>query len=113
MPPALDAKVLTPPAVLIFNPNAGEKLGVSTNAGGAEEAKVARQEAGIPFDAWPTEHQGHATELARAAVAEGRRLVIAAGGDGTVGEVAQALAGTPLVLGIMPLGSVMNIGRTL
>jgi YegS/Rv2252/BmrU family lipid kinase len=39
--------------------------------------------------------------------------VIAAGGDGTVGEVAQALAGTNTVLGVLPLGSIMNIARTL
>jgi diacylglycerol kinase family enzyme len=84
MPTVLDAQELTPPAVLIFNPNAGEELRVSTNAGGAEEAQEALQGAGIPFDAWPTEHQGHATELARAAVAEGRKLAIAAGGDGTM-----------------------------
>lgn len=109
----LDATALDPPAVLIFNPNAGQKLGLSTNTGGADEAQVALQEAGIRFEPWPTERPGHATELAQAAVAAGRRLVIAAGGDGTVGEVAQALAGTDTVLGVMPLGSVMNVARTL
>jgi diacylglycerol kinase (ATP) len=98
---------------LIFNPNAGHKLGLSTNAGGPEEVQQALREAGVAFEPCPTEYAGHATELARAAVAEGRRLVIAAGGDGTVGEVAQALAGTDTVLGIMPLGSVMNVARTL
>jgi YegS/Rv2252/BmrU family lipid kinase len=86
---------------------------MSTNAGGAEASQVALQAAGVPFDPRPTERAGHATELARAAVAEGRALVIAAGGDGTAGEVAQALAGTDAVLGIMPLGSVMNVARTL
>jgi diacylglycerol kinase (ATP) len=101
------------PAVLIFNPNAGQKLGLSTNAAGPEQVQQALREAGIPFEPRPTEYAGHATELARAAVAEGRRLVIAAGGDGTVGEVAQALARTDTVLGVMPLGSVMNVARTL
>src|SRR6185437_4030443 len=37
----------------------------------------------------------------------------AAGGDGTVNEVALGLANTPTVLGLMPLGSVMNVARTL
>src|SRR5215207_6655381 len=102
-----------PPAVLIFNPNAGQKLGLSTNVAGPEQVQQALREAGIPFEPQPTEYAGHATELARAAVAEGWRLVIAAGGDGTVGEVAQALAGTDTVLGVMPFGSVMNVARTL
>jgi YegS/Rv2252/BmrU family lipid kinase len=101
------------PAVLIFNPNAGQKLGLATNAAGPDEVQRALREAGIAFEPRPTEYAGHATALARAAVAEGRRLVIAAGGDGTVGEVAQALACTDAVLGVMPLGSVMNVARTL
>lgn len=109
----LDPAVLDQPAVLIFNPNAGQKLGVSTNAGGAAEVQAILKAAGIPFEPRPTERAGHATELARAAAADGRQLVIVAGGDGTVGEVAQALAGTQTVLGVMPLGSVMNVARTL
>jgi YegS/Rv2252/BmrU family lipid kinase len=39
--------------------------------------------------------------------------VIAAGGDGTVSEVGEALVHTDSVLGIMPLGSIMNMARTL
>jgi diacylglycerol kinase family enzyme len=68
---------------------------------------------GLRYDAWPTVRPGHATELARRAVAEGRGLVVAAGGDGTVNEVAQGLVGTAAVLGVLPLGSVMNVARTL
>ena len=109
----LDIQRLAQSPVLIFNPSSGQKLGMSTNAGGAEEAQHALRAAGVPFDPWPTERAGHATELARRAVGEGRALVIAAGGDGTAGEVAQALAGTDVILGIMPLGSVMNVARTL
>jgi diacylglycerol kinase (ATP) len=109
----LDVTALDPPAALIFNPNAGQKLGLPTNASTADQVQAALREAGIPFESRPTERAGHATELARTAVAERRGLVIAAGGDGTVNEVAQALAGTSTVLGVMPLGSVMNMARTL
>jgi YegS/Rv2252/BmrU family lipid kinase len=47
----------------------------------------------------------HAGEMARAAVAAGARMVIAWGGDGTINEVGTALAGTGVVLGIIPAGS--------
>ena len=43
--------------------------------------------------------------LARGAVAAGARLVVAAGGDGTVRACAQAVAGTDIPLAIVPLGT--------
>jgi diacylglycerol kinase (ATP) len=99
--------------VLILNPRAGHKLGVSVNAGSGEAVEAALAAVGLEYDVWPTRRAGHATELARLAVAEAAPLVIAGGGDGTLVEVAVALAGTDSVLGIMPLGSVMNTARTL
>jgi diacylglycerol kinase family enzyme len=99
--------------VLIFNPHAGQKVGLSTTSTGPDQAFAALKQAGIAFDAQPTQRPGHATELAKRAVLEGRPMVIAAGGDGTLEEVAQALVGTTTVLGVMPLGSIMNVARTL
>ena len=52
-----------------------------------------------------TARPGHATELARSAVADGCERVVAVGGDGTMNEVAQALVGTPAALAIVPAGS--------
>jgi YegS/Rv2252/BmrU family lipid kinase len=109
----IDARKLRQPAALIFNPNAGHKLGVDTNSGGSNQVQEALRNEGITFSAHPTERAGHATDLARQAAAEGRELVIAAGGDGTVNEVAHGLANTETVLGLMPLGSIMNVARTL
>jgi diacylglycerol kinase family enzyme len=43
--------------------------------------------------------------LSRDVVAAGAQLVFAAGGDGTVGAFAQALAGTGASLAILPLGT--------
>jgi diacylglycerol kinase (ATP) len=100
-------------AALIYNPKAGAKLGLTTNSADSQGARAALELAAVPYDPWPTEREGHATELAQRAVEEGRQLVIAAGGDGTVGEVAQGLVGTGVTLGVMPLGSVMNVARTL
>lgn len=54
-----------------------------------------------------------ARELARNAVARGATLVIAAGGDGTIEEVATALIHSPATLGILPLGTMNNLARSL
>ncbi|MCR2052192.1 diacylglycerol kinase [Actinomyces bowdenii] len=50
---------------------------------------------------------------ARLAVASGARLVVAAGGDGTVRSVAAGLASTSLEMGIMPLGTANLAARNL
>lgn len=52
-----------------------------------------------------TEYPGHATEIAKSAVEQGVDMVVAVGGDGSVNEVANALIGTDVVLGILPAGS--------
>ena len=52
-----------------------------------------------------TLHANHAFELAKAAVAERFDAVIAVGGDGTINEIASALVGTDVPLGIIPEGS--------
>jgi YegS/Rv2252/BmrU family lipid kinase len=52
-----------------------------------------------------TERVGHARLLAQAAVRRGVRLVIAWGGDGTINEVASALAFGEVPLAIVPAGS--------
>jgi diacylglycerol kinase (ATP) len=108
-----DTRGLRQPAALVFNPHAGRKLGLDTNAHGRDEVQAALRAEGIPFDLWETERPGHATDLARRAVTERRELVIAAGGDGTIHEVARGLVNTDTVLALMPLGSVMNLARTL
>jgi diacylglycerol kinase family enzyme len=52
-----------------------------------------------------TRWAGHALELARQAAAQGGQTVVAAGGDGTIAEVAGGIAGTGCQLGIIPLGT--------
>lgn len=60
-----------------------------------------------------TESQGHATEIAREALANGVDMIVAAGGDGTVNEVATAMVGSPVPLGILPAGSGNGLARCL
>lgn len=52
-----------------------------------------------------TERRGHATELARIAVQDGSDIVVTVGGDGTVNEAAEGLAGTGAALFPIPGGS--------
>jgi len=51
--------------------------------------------------------------LAKRAVAAGAKLVVAAGGDGTVSTVAGALAGSASTLGVLPLGTLNHFARDL
>lgn len=109
----LDVRSLDPPPRLIINPRAGQKLGLSTNAATTLAVGEALAAAGLNVDVRETRSRRHATELARAAVSDGCKLIIAAGGDGTVAEAGEALVDTDAALGIMPLGSIMNMARTL
>ncbi|HEX2171283.1 MAG TPA: acylglycerol kinase family protein, partial [Dehalococcoidia bacterium] len=100
-------------AVLIGNPEAGRKVGFTTNLNTIDDAVAALQRAGVDPFVRLTDGPGSGSHLARRAVAEGFDTIIAAGGDGTVQEVAHSLVGTDATLGIMPLGSIMNVARTL
>ena len=51
--------------------------------------------------------------LARAALSRGAQTVVAVGGDGTVSAVAEALAGSDNVLGIIPAGTLNHFARDL
>jgi diacylglycerol kinase (ATP) len=65
---------------------------------------------------WPTERPGHAEELARCAAASGFGIVAAAGGDGTVHEVANGVlqADRPNVcFAVIPLGSADDYAHSL
>src|SRR5216110_3921441 len=53
-----------------------------------------------------TSHPGEAEALARRAVEEGFARIVAAGGDGTVTQVANGLAGSNAALGLLPMGTV-------
>ena len=76
----LDLHDLRGPAALIFNPHSGQKFGLHTNVHRLNEVQTALHAEGIPFNLWQTKGPGHATALARRAVLEHRKLVIAAGG---------------------------------
>jgi YegS/Rv2252/BmrU family lipid kinase len=59
-----------------------------------------------------SERPGHLIELARDAADGGARLVVAAGGDGTLNEVVNGIAGRDVELATIPLGTGMDFVRT-
>lgn len=59
-----------------------------------------------------SERPGHLTGLARSAVDGGATLVVAVGGDGTLNEVVNGIAGRNVELATIPLGTGMDFGRT-
>jgi len=69
--------------------------------------------AGLGDDLFGGASEDAARQRVREAVEAGVDVVVAAGGDGTAGMVAEEIIGTPTALGFLPLGSAMNIGRSL
>jgi YegS/Rv2252/BmrU family lipid kinase len=96
-------------ATLIYNPVAGFW------DWSAVIAKVARfwENEGWNLHIESTRYTGHATELARQAASANHRLVFAAGGDGTLNEVANGLVGTASALAPMPVGTANSFAKEL
>ncbi|MDQ6772547.1 MAG: diacylglycerol kinase family lipid kinase [Candidatus Dormibacteraeota bacterium] len=93
--------------IVVLNPAA---KGGRTGRGWPDVAARLRR-AGLDFDTVLTDRRGAAVKLARAAVREGRPVIVAAGGDGTINEVANGFfeAGRPITTGsrlaILPMGT--------
>lgn len=100
---------------VLVNPNSGVKAGIPTNTAAEEEVRIAVEQhfPGLGENIVVTESEEEAIAATRDAVAKGYDVVVAAGGDGTVGTVACELLGKETALGILPLGSVMNVARML
>jgi YegS/Rv2252/BmrU family lipid kinase len=85
--------------VIIFNPSAGARRRARLHA-----ALDLLYGLGVQFQLMETTARGDAEKFARMA-AEENGIVVAAGGDGTIAEVAAGLVGTQAMLGILPLGT--------
>jgi diacylglycerol kinase (ATP) len=79
----------------------------------AELAVATIEQQNEDADVVVTERAGHARLLAAAAVTRGARLVMAWGGDGTINEVASALAFGDVAMGIIAAGSGNGLAREL
>ena len=92
-------------AVIIGNPKAGR----NRRKGRLKRCAEILRSGGFEVEVWPTERPQHATELATLA---GSRLVVAAGGDGTINEILNGLQ-RDATLGILPLGTANVLAREL
>ena len=94
---------------VIYNPAAGR--------GRISRAELQKRleavEGAIPFEIAETSPSQCARELATIAIENGAQIVVAAGGDGTLGEILNAVHGTNAKLGVLPLGTGNDFARTL
>jgi YegS/Rv2252/BmrU family lipid kinase len=86
--------------IVVFNPVAGQRR--ANLLWRVLDVLVAN---GIRIELAETHRPGHAEVLARDAASRGVPMVVAAGGDGTIAEVANGLLGSPARLGLIPLGT--------
>jgi diacylglycerol kinase family enzyme len=104
-PPAANA-----PLFIVLNARSGACDAVAVRT----EIEAALSEGGRRFEVLPTERARSVGEAAADAVRRARQsdgVVVAAGGDGTLNAVAQALRGCDLALGIIPLGTFNYFAR--
>jgi diacylglycerol kinase (ATP) len=98
-------------ATILFNPNSGRR-GKKRDAQ-LNHAIGILQSAGVRTELTVCRSSQEATDNARCAVADGSDTVFACGGDGTIHDVIQALAGTPVALAILPFGTANALAHDL
>ncbi|MGH2898252.1 MAG: diacylglycerol/lipid kinase family protein [Solirubrobacteraceae bacterium] len=96
---ALSAPAQRKRMLVIVNPYA------STMSARLRNLVVAALHGRYEVEAIDTQARGHATDLCREAAHEGYDVVVSFGGDGTVNEVANGLAGSPTPLTCLPGGA--------
>ncbi|MGE5543163.1 MAG: diacylglycerol/lipid kinase family protein [Bacillota bacterium] len=101
--------MISTPSLYIVNPVAGK--GRSLRIWREVEARLKAR--GQPVESRITPGPDTVAGIAEEAVRRGYRTVIAVGGDGTVREVAGAIAGTKVRFGIIPSGTGNDFARTL
>jgi len=107
---AAPARIVRARRVLVLaNPAAGAQRG---GKAGEAAARVATR-AGCTVALQRTAQPGDARQFAARAEAEGFDLVVVAGGDGTLNEAANGLAGSRVALGVAPAGTMNLLARIL
>lgn len=97
-------------AALLYNPESG---GSKQRQRELEAALSILRAGGVAADIVLTQSREHAGEQARQAVADGCDTIFACGGDGTIHNMIQVLAHTPVALGILPIGTANALAHDL
>ncbi|MGE5222493.1 MAG: diacylglycerol/lipid kinase family protein [Omnitrophica WOR_2 bacterium] len=97
-------------AKLIANPMAGD---AKTATKRLEEAAKCLLDQGIKVDVALAKPKSKATPIAKKAVKDGYKIIIAMGGDGTIEAVMRGMVGSKARLGIIPGGTANNIAKSL
>ena len=95
---------------LIANPGAGDLLKAAAKI---EQVTRYLSDAGLKVDVALAKPKKEAIPIARKAVKDGYDVVIAMGGDGTIGAVIRGIAGSKVNLGIIAAGTENDIARSL
>lgn len=95
---------------LIANPGAGK---ISESAAHLEEATRYLQENGLIVDVALAHPVRKAVPIAKKAVKEGYDIVVAMGGDGTIGAVIRGIVGSKVKMGIIPAGTANDFAASL
>jgi diacylglycerol kinase (ATP) len=90
-------------AALFYNPLSGRRR--KHRVKDVEAAASILSAAGIEVDVAPTRAASDAAAQVRMAIREGFDSIVACGGDGTIHDVLQGMAGKEAALGIIPLGT--------
>jgi len=90
-------------AALIYNPASGQYS--ARRSAAIHDALDVLRSAGVTTEEFETDGVGSGTRCAQQAIREEFDTVIACGGDGTVHETVQALVGSNVALGVIPLGT--------
>ena len=98
-------------AALIYNPASGQLSGRRAKIIG--DALAILRAAGVEAHSMETSAPGSAGTLAQQAIQQGCDTIIACGGDGTAHEILQHLVGTPIALGVVPLGTANALAANL
>jgi YegS/Rv2252/BmrU family lipid kinase len=96
--------------IFILNPKAGIKKKTEDLV---DQIDSYMSKSGHTYEFAYTVEAGDATRIARRAVNDGFRIIVAVGGDGTVNEVATGLINSEGQLGIIPRGSGNGVARSL
>ena len=97
--------------VLLYNPIAGKNR--ERRRADVEAAAGVLRAAGIDAQPIATRAPGSAGDQAREAIAEGYDTVLACGGDGTIHDVVQGMAGSDTPVGVIPLGTGNSLANDL